>query len=855
MTTNKSYVQKLIKNSENTHDNNEFDNDKNKLILLNIKKICNYDFAKHQKIKRECDNKYNEYILCKFNNNMTIFECINDNLIKKYNNLGFHMNDFYKIFYDYEIMIEEFNNAIEEMQRLEILKDNNNNKTNNYVTKVKLKYGDKYDYSKIIYITISEKIIIGCLIHGDVNQTAQSFLRNGCKKCITITSKNRSNTEEFIKKSNIVHNYKYDYSKVDYKTSSEKVIIICKIHGEFTHRPFAHLRGEECRKCSIITGAITASANNSKINTEEFIKKARIIYGDKFDYSKVNYKTSKTKIIIICRIHGEFEQSPDSYLKGNNCDHCNQIVNGQITVEEFIECAIKIHDKKYNYEDISCISYNDKITIKCPHHGSFNQIVIEHLAGKGCKQCDGLRDFIEKANIIHNNKYDYSKVKYVNKKIQVIIICKIHGEFLLTPEYHIHKQSKCLKCSENITEDTFIEKAKQLYGDKYNYSKVNYINKITKVIIICNKHGEFTQTPDRHVRLGKECLECSEYLECNGQTRHTTKTFIEKAIIVHGNIYDYSKVNYDTWYTKVIIICKIHGEFEQYAGKHLNGKKCSECNKKPKYTTELFIEKAKTVHGDKYDYSKVNCDCKDSKVIIICKEHGDFEHVALCHLRGSECPKCLNKEKFIKQAIEIHKDCYDYSKVNYVHSKINVTIICKIHGEFTQTPIGHLNSVICCPKCNLCPSCQLWKTFGKLCAYCVPKNINKLYQKTKEMDVVRFLKANLPNNEFIHNKSVGTTCGIGHLFPDILFDLQFHYLIVEIDERQHRGADYSCDKKRMYDIMAKLGLPCTFIRYNPDNKLSDKNVLLAKVNEYLNIQPDDNIWDRYGYKADYLFYK
>jgi len=212
-------------------------------------------------------------------------------------------------------------------------------------------------------------------------------------------------------------------------------------------------------------------------------------------------------------------------------------------------------------------------------------------------------------------------------------------------------------------------------------------------------------------------------------------------------------------------------------------------------------------------------------------------------------------DEFVKAANNVHNNKYDYSKVDYVNNQSKIIITCINHGDYMQTPRNHLRGS-CCPKCNLCPSCQLWKTMGKLCEYCDTAKSIKLYQKTKEYDVVKFLKENLPDNEFIHNKSVSTDCTNGHLFPDILFDCAYYNLIVEVDEHKHRGANYQCDEKRMYDIIAKLGMPCIFIRYNPDNKKSDKNVLLEKVNEYLDLDIDDEekVWDDYGFKVDYLFY-
>jgi hypothetical protein len=139
---------------------------------------------------------------------------------------------------------------------------------------------------------------------------------------------------------------------------------------------------------------------------------------------------------------------------------------------------------------------------------------------------------------------------------------------------------------------------------------------------------------------------------------------------------------------------------------------------------------------------------------------------------------------------------------------------------------------------------------------------NPKYQKTKEWLVVRKLREDLPDIEFIHNKSVGTECTLqdrentnGHLYPDIRFELFGFDLIVEVDEHKHRGADYSCDERRMYDIVAKLGLPCVFIRYNPEDKKSDYNVLLEMIKDYLEKDKYEIDFDEHsGLKVEYLFY-
>lgn len=188
----------------------------------------------------------------------------------------------------------------------------------------------------------------------------------------------------------------------------------------------------------------------------------------------------------------------------------------------------------------------------------------------------GKDNFIFKSKKIHDNKYDYSKVEYKDCKTKVCIICPEHGEFFVTPDKHINRKQGCNKCTierikllnRNTTEE-FIEKAKKIHGDKYDYSKVEYVNNKTKVCIICPIHGEFWQTPNNHYKYG--CHKCIGMNKTNSE-------FINDAKLVHGDRYDYSKVEYKDSRTKVCIICPKHGEFWQTPKDHLKGNGCPKCN-------------------------------------------------------------------------------------------------------------------------------------------------------------------------------------------------------------------------------------------------------------------------------------
>lgn len=193
----------------------------------------------------------------------------------------------------------------------------------------------------------------------------------------------------------------------------------------------------------------------SALTTEQFIVKAKVIHGNKYDYTKIDYINTKTNVVIKCKIHGEFNQTPSNHLKGWGCNKCSTIARYS-SLEEFIYKSNKVHNNYYDYSISKYVSAKNKIAIICPIHGSFEQSVNDHLAGKGCMKCGIIKTsdaknyttevFIEKANQIHNNKYDYAKTVYINSTTKVIIICPEHGEFLQNPADHLSGRS-CIHCA------------------------------------------------------------------------------------------------------------------------------------------------------------------------------------------------------------------------------------------------------------------------------------------------------------------------------------------------------------------------------------------------------------------------
>ena len=233
------------------------------------------------------------------------------------------------------------------------------------------------------------------------------------------------------------------------------------------------------------------------------------------------------------------------------------------------------------------------------------------------------------------------------------------------PNNHLSGQG-CSKCSgkykPNLTE--FIEKCVKIHGNKYFYNKVNYINNYSKIILECPLHGDFSQTPNNHL-MGQGCLKCS------GNHKMSNLEFIKMSNDIHLNKYLYEKVNYTNCETKVEITCKKHGSFNQTPYRHLKGDGCSKCSGKYKPNTEEFIDKCYLSHGDKYIYDKVIYYNKHTKIIITCKEHGDFSQTPNHHLKGTGCPVCKKSkgeakiENILKENMVCYKPQYSFPDLKY----------------------------------------------------------------------------------------------------------------------------------------------------------------------------------------------
>jgi len=381
-------------------------------------------------------------------------------------------------------------------------------------------------------------------------------------------------TEQFIKKAREIHGDKYDYSQTEVTKVNDKVTIICPEHGEFYQTPYRHINEQaKCPKC-----AYNAVGKKNSAGKERFIQKAKEVHGNVYDYSKVEYKNNKTKVEIVCPSHGSFWQTPQAHVKGSGCTEC--FGKTKWTKDSFLKKARKSHGHKYDYSKVKFVDRMTPVEIVCPIHGSFWQAPRNHIQ-HGCIECGYdkmktslLKDknhFFKKAKERHGNKFDYSKVNYIDTKTPVEIVCPKHGSFWQKPSEHVYYGcAKCAVENRNLTTDEFIEKARQVHGDKYDYSKTEYVDYRTKVEIVCPIHGSFWQKPMEHMYHG--CRHCSY-----SKRILTTDEFIEKARQVHGDKYDYSRASYTHSKDLIEIICPDHGLFLQRPNDHLNGAGCSDC--------------------------------------------------------------------------------------------------------------------------------------------------------------------------------------------------------------------------------------------------------------------------------------
>lgn len=317
------------------------------------------------------------------------------------------------------------------------------------------------------------------------------------------------------------------------------------------------------------------------------------------------------------------------------------------------------HGDKYDYSNVTSVANaTAKVEIKCRKHRVFTQTATAHGNGQGCPKCaieyrktkqsTTKKEFIEKAVSIYGDKYNYSEILFIDLFTKIIITCKQHGDFSITPTYHL-RNGKCPECTKNEqwiyeNKETFTSEANKVHNNYYNYENSIFKKKHSLITIKCLKHGSFTTTPFKHVN-GTRCPKCK--ITSSGRIRGgNNDDFVFKANMKHSNKYDYSKVTYIDAKTPIIITCPTHGDFKQRPNDHLTTDGCKKCGVEKRALeaslgTNDFIQRARKVHSDFYTYDKTVYGTKNTdRVIITCPKHDDFQQQPMLHLIGRGCPKC-----------------------------------------------------------------------------------------------------------------------------------------------------------------------------------------------------------------------
>jgi very-short-patch-repair endonuclease len=407
---------------------------------------------------------------------------------------------------------------------------------------------------------------------------------------------------DFIERAKSIHGDKYSYDRVDFKGMREPVEVYCNSCEEsWFVAAYSHAKpngtGNGCPNCK-------------RISTEFFIQKAKEIHGDKYDYSRVICLNRSTPVLIYCKVHEHTWKT--SFIRHVECKAgCKQCSAEELHKStlyqrklDFIKRARSIHGDKYSYDRVDFKGMREPVEVYCNScEESWFVAAFSHAkpngTGNGCPRCAGRlrtsQNFIDEARKIHGNKYDYSRVDFVNSTTPVRVYCPEHKyEWETTWGVHIKLKCGCALCGIDKKKRTgtleVIEMFKSIHGDAFDYSEYQTWEGWHQTFkCYCKTHKlVFYPTPASHYYQGCGCTGCRADKTSLAQ-RKTNEEFIRQAAIVHDGFYDYSKCDYQGDANKITFICPKHGEQEQKASHHLQGHGCSKCHFKSEGRIAKFL--------------------------------------------------------------------------------------------------------------------------------------------------------------------------------------------------------------------------------------------------------------------------
>lgn len=320
-----------------------------------------------------------------------------------------------------------------------------------------------------------------------------------------------------------IYQDQYDLSRLVYKGMKSRIQIGCSIHGFLEVDPQRFIyKGHGCELCRKDT-----LQKERRYSNEEYITRMKELFGDQYDYSKFDYKGQKEKVIIICKKHGELEVYLNNFIR-KGCNKCAFIKRGEkrrITLNEYVRNLDSRHPNvSVQFKEL----HQDLVSeFKCEEHGFFRKLPRNALKS-GCPECSIQKkiksrrtpqnDFIERVKKIHGDRYDLSKIKYVNAKTHVVLICKIHGEFKITPDNLLSNKRGCRSCASKYSNNFVLGsdglplkqiqiRIKELYGDLVKIVDDTYVNLQQEADWICGRHGQIKGKPRNALKINP-CVQC-----------------------------------------------------------------------------------------------------------------------------------------------------------------------------------------------------------------------------------------------------------------------------------------------------------------------------------------------------------
>lgn len=518
------------------------------------------------------------------------------------------------------------------------------------------------------------------------------------------------------------------------------------------------------------------------------------------------------------------------------------------TKEQFVSQCRELWGDRFNYDKVEYLNQRTEVTIYCNvHKRYFTQQPFCHLTMKhyGCPDCtlEATRakrsipqeEIIDRCKTKFGDKFKYNKVKYVNQNTNITIICPNHGEVNVNPQSFLKSDFGCTKCarehaieSNKITKEEFIQRAEEKFGERFDYSNLEYKGYEEKTTFVCRLHTKFVTSPFLHLlALDGGCPECRQYRAEHMNSAMTTEEYIEQAKIVHGETYDYTPTDYRSYKKMIRIRCKKHDYVFQLLPKtHLHGVGCPICEQeylmeyeqrkqeilekrkvkwerikqkreissklladKPAgipYGVEEFLRLARLIHEDDFDYPNIKQEYKNlnTPITIHCNEHdSNFLQKPIKHLRGQGCPRCIGRhqttESFIQDATYLHQERYTYEKVKFNGAEKKVIITCKTHGDFKMLPGEHLRG-------KGCPHCATSILEKKVISF-LKKETDYIIEPQKQFPWLKTSRT-MPLDVYLPELNLAIECqGMQHFYANEMFGGKKAFIIQKHkDELKHR---------------------------------------------------------------------